>query len=379
MIRREKKKKGIDGYARLKFRIFLRTALMMFAAVLFIIMLYRFFFWGHFANWVVAFLDTFIYRDYNKAWWAYNDNIRGNVEYIFCMAILAVFLAVLWAYLGSFTRYFNEINQGIDVLMEESAGDIRLSRELAPIERKVNSIRHTLTRRKLDAQEAERRKNDLVVYLAHDLKTPLTSVIGYLTLLQDEREISEELREKYLGISLDKAERLEELINEFFEITRFNLSDIPLEYSRVNLTRLLEQLVYEFGPMLGQKDLRCILEIAPDTMIKCDVDKLQRVFDNLLRNAVNYSFPHSEIRIAAGREGDNLVISFENRGDTIPEEKLERIFEQFYRLDASRSSQSGGAGLGLAIARQIVERHGGTLRAFSGDERVEFKVTLPAS
>ena len=209
------------------------------------------------------------------------------------------------------------------------------------------------------------------------MKTPLTSVIGYLTLLRDENKISEELREKYLSISLEKAEHLEDLINEFFEITRFNLSNITLEYSRVNLTRMLEQLIYEFKPMLLEKNLKCELEIAPDTMIKCDVNKMQRVFDNLMRNAVNYSFDDSTIHIAVKQNGENLCIQFTNCGNTIPKEKLVRIFEQFYRLDVARSSRSGGAGLGLAVAKEIVELHNGTITAKSENEQIEFTVTLP--
>ena len=293
------------------------------------------------------------------------------------MLSLILFAIILRFYLNEFSKYFKEINRGIDALIEENTGDIVLSSELTVTEKKINHIKHTLEQRKLATELAEQRKNDLVVYLAHDLKTPLTSVIGYLTLLRDENQISEELREKYLSISLEKAEHLEDLINEFFEITRFNLSNITLEYSMVNLTRMLEQLTYEFKPMFLEKNLKCELEIVPDTMIKCDVNKMQRVFDNLLRNAVNYSFADSTIRIVSTQNEGNLNIKFTNFGNTIPQEKLERIFEQFYRLDTARSSRSGGAGLGLAIAKEIVELHGGSITAKSENDIIEFEVTIP--
>ena len=196
--------------------------------------------------------------------------------------------------------------------------------------------------------------------------------------MRDEARISEELRDKYLSISLEKAERLEDLINEFFEITRFNLSSLTLEYSRVNLTRLLEQLTFEFQPMLSEKSLKCFLEIAPNTMLSCDVNQMQRVFDNLLRNAVNYSLENGTIHIMAVQDGEQTKIQFSNRGNTIPKEKLERIFERFYRLDTARSSRSGGAGLGLAIAKEIVELHGGTITASSENEMIEFEVIIPS-
>lgn len=225
-------------------------------------------------------------------------------------------------------------------------------------------------------REAEQRKNDLIMYLAHDLKTPLSSVIGYLTLLHDEGEIAPALREKYLSIALDKANRLEDLINEFFEITRFNLSAIELQYGAADLSRLLEQLTFEFQPMLREKNLTCALSTPETFPIRCDANKLQRVFDNLLRNAVLYCYPGTEITVTAERVGNFAVVRFRNRGDTIPPEKLSRIFEQFYRLDAARSS-TGGAGLGLAIARQITQLHGGSLTGESRDDTVTFTVTLP--
>ena len=368
-----------NDFKQLQTTIFLRTAIILIVAVVIIFIIYNGFFQGHFANAVVGFLNRFIYDDYEAALEAYQRVVRNYMDLYILVAILSVFLIILRIYLKGFTKYFNEINRGIDALIEENSGDVVLSTELAATEKKINHIKHTLTQRKLATELAEQRKNDLVVYLAHDLKTPLTSVIGYLTLLRDENQISEELREKYLSISLEKAERLEDLINEFFEITRFNLSDITLEYSRVNLTRLLEQLTYEFKPMLLEKNLKCELEIASNVMLKCDVNKMQRVFDNLLRNAVNYSFDDGTIHIVATQNENNLSIKFTNCGNTIPQEKLERIFEQFYRLDTARSSRNGGAGLGLAIAKEIVELHNGTITAKSENEVIEFEVTIPLS
>jgi len=158
------------------------------------------------------------------------------------------------------------------------------------------------------AREAEQRKNDLVVYLAHDLKTPLTSIIGYLTLLRDEPQISQELRAKYTGIALDKAERLEMLISEFFDITRFNLTQLTLEPESVNLTRMLEQIAYEFNPALSEKALHWDLHLTPNIRLVCDPDKLERVFDNLIRNAVNYSYPDTAVLITMTQSGDRVTV-----------------------------------------------------------------------
>lgn len=256
---------------------------------------------------------------------------------------------------------------------------IILPSDFKEIETQFNNVKLEVRNNARAAKEAEQRKNDLVVYLAHDLKTPLTSIIGYLSLLSEEREISPELQQKYLGIALSKAERLEDLINEFFEITRFNLTRIVLECSNINLTRLLQQLLYEFSPMLAEKNLTCRLDAKKDIYIYCDGDKMQRVFDNLLRNAVNYSYPGTEIEILLEEAEKKVHLQFLNHGNTIPEEKLNRLFEQFFRLDSSRGSGNGGAGLGLAIAKEIVEQHGGCIRASSMNQKIVFDVELPAT
>lgn len=248
-------------------------------------------------------------------------------------------------------------------------------------DKEAKELEAALSAQQKIAQQEQLRKKDLVAFLAHDLKTPLTSVIGYLSLLHDEPQISPELRARYTDIALDKALRLEELTNEFFDITRFSLTSLALETEQINLSRMLEQITYEFLPVLADKGLSWQLEIQPEVQINGDPDKLQRVFDNLIRNAVNYSYPDTAVtlRMKTADEpgGSHVEICISNRGRTIPPEKLSRIFEQFFRLDTSRSSATGGAGLGLAISREIVELHGGGIQAESADENIVFTLWLP--
>ncbi len=274
-------------------------------------------------------------------------------------------------------RYLDEVVEASEQLAQPDNRPIVLSDAMKNVQDELNLVREQALRSAMAAKEAEQRKNDLVVYLAHDLKTPLTSVIGYLTLLRDEPQISQELRAKYTGIALDKAERLETLINEFFDITRFNLTQLTLEPESVNLTRMLEQITFEFNPVLTEKSLSWNLNLTPDIRIICDPDKLERVFDNLIRNAMNYSYPDTAILVTMEQSDSHVTVRIANHGKTIPPEKLDRIFEQFFRLDTSRSSSTGGTGLGLAIAKEIVELHGGTITAESANEHITFTVELP--
>ncbi len=391
-------------------KIFLRTVCMFFIACVGFYLLYTLIFSGNFADWMVGAYQSLFRLDYDGAYNLYQYTFRNHTDVYMIVAVVGMFLVMFRIYLNWFTDYFDEIGRGLDRLLQEQAEEISLSPELLPLERKLNMAKHTVETQKEDILSTEKRKNDLIMYLAHDLKTPLASVIGYLNLLHDEKEISGDVRDKYVSIALDKAGRLEELINEFFEIARFNLSDISLQYSRISLTRLLEQLLYEFDPMLKEKELTGKLDMDAEIMLQCDADKIQRVFDNLLRNAVMYSREGGEIVIQVRQcpagdtagcgkrnpQGDEIrreaeseilsgaeakvpmaAVSVINAGDSIPEEKLERIFEQFYRLDSARGTKNGGAGLGLAIAKQIVTLHGGNIRAQSGEGRTCFTVTLP--
>ncbi len=330
---------------------------------------------GYFIAWFIC--TQFTWYDNSPLYGLFKTMQRHSPTIIFLVMAIGGFTFMVQA-IKKALFYLNHVINAAKMLSQPDAPEISLPEELSIVETELNLARVQMQENLRLRKEAEQRKSDLIMYLAHDLKTPLSSVIGYLTLLHDEEQISVKLREKYLSIALEKAERLEDLINEFFEITRFNLSEITLQYSRISLTRLLEQLTFEFQPMLKEKDLTCNLQAPPDLMLRCDPDKIQRVFDNLLRNAVLYSYPDTQIDITAETREKQVVIHFKNHGDTIPAQKLARIFEQFYRLDAARSTH-GGAGLGLAIAKQIVELHGGTITAESADDTVQFTVILPLS
>lgn len=366
-----------NDYQQLKVKIVTRAFVMIILAVAIIWLPYRLILFGNFANWMIALFERVFQVGYNTAYQMYVSTFRRNSDLLFVIGAVTVFFVIFRAYLNWFTRYFIEINKGIDALISENAGDVSLSTELAATEKKINAIKHTLEKRKLDAQFAEQQKNDLIVYLAHDLKTPLTTVIGYLTLLRDEPEMSIPLRAKYADIALDKAERLENLINEFFDITRFSLAQMTLNEETINLTRMLEQIAHEFHPMLSEKALELDMQLEPGLKITCDPEKLRRVFDNLFRNAMHYSYKETAIGVSLKQHEDHVAVRIVNHGKTIPQERLSQIFEQFYRLDASRSAATGGAGLGLAIAKRIVELHGGTIAAESENETIAFLVTLP--
>ncbi len=302
-----------------------------------------------------------------------------NQDYaLWCGFFLLIgWLYITYRYISKPLNYLDEVIAASERLANPTTAPIILSSPMKTVQDELNLVREQALLDKAAAKESEQRKNDLIVYLAHDLKTPLTSVIGYLTLLRDEPQISPALRGKYTGIALDKAERLEDLVNEFFDITRFNLTNLVLEAESVNLTRMLEQIADEFRPVLNEKNLTWEMALESNIGIVCDPVKMERVFDNLIRNAVNYSHKDSKISITLKEDEDNVILEIENYGKTIPTEKLDRIFEQFFRMDSARTSSTGGAGLGLAISKEIVEAHGGTIVAKSENESIVFTVILP--
>lgn len=260
---------------------------------------------------------------------------------------------------------------------EKEATDF-FPKEYAEISAQMTEIKSVMRQHEQRLKEESARKNDLIVYLAHDLKTPLTSVIGYLSLLEEAADMPIEQRAKYVNITLDKALRLEKLLNEFFDITRYNLEHITLEKETIDLYYMFVQMTDEFYPLLQAHSNTTELHIDENITVYGDAEKLARVFNNILKNAIAYSYPNSVIEIWAEQDTANIKIYFQNAGKTIPSHKLESIFEKFFRLDESRASNTGGAGLGLAIAKEIVALHGGTITVDSQDEKTTFCISLPA-
>ena len=303
--------------------------------------------------------------------------VQTNFVPLSILLYFAGFCLILRHYWKKTANYMEEIVEASRLLISPDDETIQLSPLLRQVEDRMNQIRQTALRSERAARDEIQRKNDLIVYLAHDIKTPLTSVIGYLSLLDEAPDMPPEQKAKYVGITLEKAYRLDQLIDEFFDITRFNLQHIEVNKSKINLSLMLRQMADEFYPMLAPQNKTAAVSAADDLVVWGDADKLSRVFNNILKNAIAYSCDNAVISIAACREGNNTEITFSNQGDPIPHEKLERIFEKFFRLDAARSSNTGGAGLGLAIAKEIVEAHGGTISAASDANNTVFTVVLP--
>ncbi len=373
---KSKRDKRRNDYTKLKSKVFFQMLLITVAAAVTVYLL-RYILRGQIGDRIVRFLVNAFRFNNSDAQTIYQLVIRNNMEMIL-FAVILIFLVILFRFSVSwFTKYFDEISAGMYKLAEESDDEITLSPELDFMENKLNQIKNNLEKQKKAALDAEQRKNDLVVYLAHDIKTPLTSVIGYLSLLDEAPDMPPEQKAKYVGITLEKAYRLELLINEFFEITRFNLQTIVLNKEKINLLFMLQQMADEFYPMLTPQEKQVSVNVPDGLTLWGDADKLARVFNNILKNAIAYSYESSVIDISAKQQGKNIVITFTNQGNPIPQAKLETIFEKFYRLDSARSTYTGGAGLGLAIAQEIVTAHDGTISVESNTENTTFTVKLP--
>ena len=276
-------------------------------------------------------------------------------------------------YIGRISDAMQSISQGDLNITVDIEGDDEFSVMAASLNKMVEDLRGLMDKER----EAERTKNELITNIAHDLRTPLTSIIGYLELLSGETKLDPEVQKKYIGIAYVKTKRLEKLIEDLFGFTKLNYGKISMHVAKVDVVKLLSQLLEEFYPSFVDKNLSYELQSnVPAQMISADGNLLARLFDNLINNAIKYGADGKRILVKVHGSEELVTIQVINYGYVIPEEELPLIFNKFYRVEQSRSTNTGGTGLGLAIAKNIVDMHGGIIDVTSDLSGTVFTVKL---
>lgn len=242
----------------------------------------------------------------------------------------------------------------------------------------VNALVDSAVQSMDDERKIEKSKDELITNVSHDLRTPLTSIIGYLGLIEDKQYQNEEDILKYTHIAYEKAKQMKNLVDDLFEYTKVQQHGAPVNIMWVDLNQLLEQLTASFALEADRRGIKISSKVVPNPlMIEADPEKLGRVFNNLVANAFKYGNGASYIRITAHQEQDKVVVTVANDGTPIPEKAQSHLFERFYRAEASRSRATGGTGLGLAIVKSIVDLHHGQVTVSSDADETAFIVTLP--
>lgn len=335
---------------------------------------------------IMALFMTFMDRYYNGAFvdivadiigWDFAHFLLKNKSMVICFVLLVVLLINSLLVEMYAIRKISHVFSQMKILFQKDDQRIHLDEYLIELENDLNDLKFQSIENEHKAIKEAQHKVDMIAYLAHDIKTPLASVIGYLCLLDETNGLSVEKRKEYTHMTLEKAYRLESLINEFFDIAKIHQASSPLHQEEVNLCMLLQQMKEEFFPILIQKNQEILIKVDETMMMYADPNKIARVFNNILKNAFYYGDEDSAIHIEAFEDEKYTHILFINHGQTIPKDKIDLVFEQFYRLDASRSSATGGSGLGLSIAKTIVEQHGGSIKLTSENHMTTFEVVIP--
>lgn len=294
---------------------------------------------------------------------------------------IIVFSVLFVSVINKKMKYLDEIASGLKVIANE---DLKYriredgNDELTNLASNINYMATEINNKIMLERRAEQTKTDLITNVSHDLRTPLTSIMGYIGLVKDDKYENEEEMKNYLNIAFNKSEKLKMLIEDLFEYTKLNNDGIKLKKTNVNLIEFLFQLSEELMPLFEENNLKLIKSAKKDEkiMVNIDPDKMVRVFENIFSNAIKYSYKPGNIVFAVSKYNDYALVVIRNKGDNIPKEKVERLFDRFYRVDESRNTQTGGTGLGLAISKNIVELHGGTIWAECYGNDISFYVKL---
>lgn len=294
---------------------------------------------------------------------------------------ISLFVVFFFLLTSRITLYLEEISQAVSQI---SRGDWsvqiprRYNDELGELAENINSMSRQLAESREEERRAEQAKTELITSVSHDLRTPLTSILGYLDLIAESDPTDSGEWQRYAGVARGKAERLQRLIDGLFEYTRLAYGDLEINCRPISLDSLLRQLAEEFVPILQQAGMEQVLHLpAGKVTVLADGDLLVRVFDNLYSNAIRYGHDARKLNVSLQEEDGRAIVQVENFGSPIPEQDLPHIFERLYRADKARSARVGGAGLGLAIAKQIVELHQGSISVKSDADSTVFTVCVP--
>jgi len=311
-----------------------------------------------------------------------DQQLWGLTPLVFLFLTLIAGVAIYWRLKRRYRQY--ELKHIIKELHHIAEGnyDHRIRGTYSGDIGKVVESIHVLVDSTVEAMEEERRieqsKDELITNVSHDIRTPLTSIIGYLGLIEEDRYGSEEEAKRYVHTAFEKAKQMKVLVDDLFEYTTVRQTAVPLDYVTFDMVQLLEQVAIDFE-LEAQKKGREIHISSSDKQItmRADTEKIVRVFHNLLSNALKYGKGGSLVLIEARKREQTVFVSIKNNGETLPEEAIEQLFERFYRAETSRSQETAGTGLGLAIAQSIVDLHQGTITAHVEDEWTVFDVELP--
>ena len=324
----------------------------------------------------------FIYSNTPSAHINYDTYVVSNSFLALILSGL-VFIVIFIIITNKKMKYLDEIASGLKIIangdlsyhIEEKGSD-----EIGNLASNINYMAEEVNRKIEAERKAEKTKADLITNVSHDLRTPLTSIMGYIGLIKEGRYDNQETMNEYLNIAFNKAEKLKGLIEDLFEYTKLDNGGIKLNKTKVNLTEFLFQLTEELTPMFEESGLSIIKSATEDRiMVDLDPDKMLRVFENLLTNSIKYSFKPGNIVVGIYESNGYATVAVRNKGETIPKEKLDKLFERFYRMEESRNTQTGGTGLGLAIAKNIVDLHEGKIWAECYGEDISFYVKLKIS
>ncbi|KIE44401.1 his Kinase A domain protein [Clostridium argentinense CDC 2741] len=291
-----------------------------------------------------------------------------------------IFILILFLFTHKKVKHFIQITNAIDLVAKEKSNEkltIEAKNTLGETAKNMNIIIERLNN-SVDERIAEQSKNELITNVSHDLRTPLTSIIGYLGVIEEDRYRDEVQLRYYVNIAYEKSKRLNLLINDLFELTRMGNGGVKISKNPINIVELLNQLIIQFRFQLESANMEERLFFSEDRLIVLgDGDKLVRAFENLISNGITYGKHSKYIDIVTNKEDNTAVIKVINYGDPIPVLDLPHIFERFYRVEKSRSEETGGSGLGLAITKNIVQLHNGEITAYSDEEKTTFEVKLP--